>query len=516
METGNSGTDQVHLTTQHKFLLTIAVMAGTLMQVLDTTIANVALPHMQASLGATQDSITWVLTSYILAAAIAIPITGWLSDRVGARRLFLFSVGLFIVASMLCGIATSLPEMVLFRLMQGVAGAFIAPLAQTVMLDINHPSEHGRAMSIFGMGVMLGPILGPILGGWLTEYYSWRWVFYVNLPIGIICFIGLWAWLPVKPVKRHGFDLTGFALLGVALASLQLLLDRGVHVDWFHSTEIWIEAGIGASCFWMFVVHLLTGRNPIFPPEMLADRNLMAGTLFLFILGLVVMAGLALLPPMMQNLYGYPVMDTGILLASRGVGVMVTMAIAGRLIDKVEPRILVLIGFTLTAVSLRYMTSWSLEMDWRPIVGSGVLQGLGIGLVFVPLNVVSFATLPPQYRTHAASLLNLSRNMGSSIGISIVAALLAMNIQISHADLAGYITQFRLPVDPNMALRIGQTGDMVMTAINGEINRQAAMVAYIDNFYIMMWVTIATVPLVLLLRNPKRDKGDDHIPFVLE
>ncbi|MCF8709609.1 DHA2 family efflux MFS transporter permease subunit [Rhizorhapis sp. SPR117] len=514
METGNSDTAQTPLAGRHNILLTIAIMAGTLMQVLDTTIANVALPHMQASLGATQDSITWVLTSYIVAAAIAIPITGWLADRVGARQLFLFSVGLFIVASMLCGISSSLPEMVLFRLLQGIAGAFIAPLAQSVLLDINPPSQHGRAMSIYGMGIMIGPIMGPILGGWLTENYSWRWVFYVNLPVGVMCFVGLWAWLPARGTKKHGFDLSGFALLGIALASLQLLLDRGVHVDWFHSREIWIEAGVAASCFWMFVVHLLTNRNPIFPPEMLADRNLVTGTLFLFILGLVIMAGMALLPPMMQNLYGYPVLDTGVLLASRGVGVVITMALAGRLTDKVEPRLLFLVGFILMATSLWYMTSWSLEMDWHPIVWSGLLQGLGLGLVFVPLNVVAFATLPPQYRTHAASLLNLSRNMGASIGIAIVTALLAMNIQISHADLAGHITQFRLPADPNMALRAGQAGEAVMTAIDAELNRQAAMIAYIDDFYIMMWVTIAALPLVFLLRNPKRTKEDSDIPLL--
>lgn len=505
------------LVVRHKGLLTIAVMAGTVMQILDTTIANVALPHMQASLGATQDTITWVLTSYIIASAVAIPITGWLADRVGLRQLFLFSVALFVVASMLCGIATNLPEMVIFRLFQGVAGAFIAPLAQTIMLDINPPEEHGKAMSIYGMGIMIGPIMGPILGGWLTENFSWRWVFYVNLPVGLLCLVLLWALLPARPVTRRSFDLFGFALLSIALGAFQLVLDRGVHVGWFDATEIWIEAGIAAGAFWMFLVHLTFGREPIFHPAMLADRNLLTGTLFLFVVGLVALASLALLAPMLQGIYNYTVLDTGVLLAARGVGVFVTMAIAGRIIGKVDTRLVVCIGFLLTAGSLYSMSGWSLNMGWGPIVTSGIIQGLGFGFLFVPLNVTAFATLPPQYRTDAAALFNLTRNMGSSVGISIVTALLARNLQISHSDLAGHVTQFNLPIDPNMALLAGPQGDAVMSMIDLEINRQAAMIAYLDDFWFMMWAVIATIPLILLLRVPKRKEGvEENMHFAME
>lgn len=505
------------LVVRHKGLLTIAVMAGTVMQILDTTIANVALPHMQASLGANQETITWVLTSYIIASAVAIPITGWLADRVGLRQLFLFSVALFVVASMLCGIATNLPEMVIFRLFQGVAGAFIAPLAQTIMLDINPPEEHGKAMSIYGMGIMIGPIMGPILGGWLTENFSWRWVFYVNLPIGLLCLVLLWALLPARPVTRRSFDLFGFALLSLALAAFQLMLDRGVHVGWFDATEIWIEAGIAAGAFWMFMVHLIFGREPIFPPAMLADRNFITGTVFLFIVGLVALASLALLAPMLQGIYHYPVLDTGVLLAARGVGVFVTMAIAGRIIGKVDTRLLVFIGLLLTAGSLYSMSGWSLNMGWGPIVTSGIIQGLGFGFLFVPLNVTAFATLPPQYRTDAAALFNLTRNMGSSVGISIVTALLARNVQISHSDLAGHVTQFNLPVDPNMALLAGGQGNAMMSMIDLEINRQAAMIAYLDDFWFMMWAVIATIPFILLLRVPRQKQGvEEDMHFVME
>src|SRR5690606_5837498 len=236
------------------------------MQVLDTTITNVSLPHMKSSLGASDETIAWVLTSYILASAIAIPITGRVADRLGPRRRFLASAGLLVLAPMLCGIAQTLPEMVLFRTIQGIGGAFLGPLAQSLMLDINKPSEQARAMSVYGMGVMVGPIMGPIVGGWLTETMDWRWCFYVNVPVGIACLAGLFFLLPEKPLRERDFDIPGFALLAIGLAALQLMLDRGQNQDWFSSTEIWIEAGVALSALWMFGVHLVTARKPLFPP----------------------------------------------------------------------------------------------------------------------------------------------------------------------------------------------------------------------------------------------------------
>jgi DHA2 family multidrug resistance protein len=497
-----AGEDRPQIEVDHRGLLTMAVMLAMLMQVLDTTIANVALPHMQASLGATQESVSWVLTSYIVASAIAIPITGWLSDRIGLRALFLASVTVFILASALCGMASNLPQMVVFRILQGIGGAFLGPLAQTIMLDINKPSDHPKAMSIYGMGIMIGPIVGPILGGWLTENFDWRWVFYVNIPLGIGCLAGLWLLLPRLPIHRRAFDLTGWGLLAVALASLQLMLDRGQHVDWFGSTEIWIEAGVSAAAFWMFVVHLLTSEKPLFPTAMLRDRNLMTGALFMFVMGIVMMAAMALLPPMLQSLFAYPVLDTGILLSARGVGVLITMAIAGRITGMVDPRLLIGSGFMIPAGSLWLMTGWSLDMDWRPVVLSGFIQGLGLGLVFVPLNVVSFATLPPAYRTDAASLFNLARNLGASIGIAMVIALLARNVQVSHADLSSTITAYSLSIDPSITGSMGAAGEAGMTMLDGIVNQQAAMIAYLDDFKIMMILTLVALPLLLLLKRP--------------
>jgi MFS transporter, DHA2 family, multidrug resistance protein len=494
--------DRPQLVVRHKALLTMAIMAAMVMQVLDTTITNVSLPHMRAALGATDETISWVLTSYILASAVAIPITGWLADRIGARRLFLFSVGLFVITSMLCGIAQSLPEMVLFRTLQGIGGAFLAPLAQSLMLDINKPSEQPRAMSVYGMGIMIGPIMGPIIGGWLTESFDWRWCFFVNVPVGAACLLGLILLLPEKPLRTRDFDLFGFALLAIGLAGLQLMLDRGQSQDWFGSREIWIESAVAVCGLWMFGVHLMTARKPLFALDLLRDRNFLTAILFMFVIGMVMLAVLAVLPSLLAGIYGYPVMDSGVLLAARGVGVLLTMAIAGRLMSVIDPRILVGGGLAISGASLVYMTGWSLEQGWQPIVFSGIVQGLGIGFVFVPLQVLAFATLPPSFRTEGAAVLNLSRNVGSSLGIAMVMALLARNSQASHEDLAAHITSTSLPLDPANAPLLGAYGSAMMEALNGEVTRQAAMIAYLDDFYLMAIACFIAVPLALLLRKP--------------
>lgn len=501
------------LTVKHHGWLTIGVMAAMVMQILDTTIANVALPHMQTSLGATMDSVSWVLTSYIVAAAIATPVTGWLADRFGSRNLFLWAVGVFIFASMLCGAAQSLEEMVAFRIFQGVAGAFIGPLSQTVMLDINPPERHAKAMSMWGMGVMIGPILGPVLGGWLTENYSWRWVFYVNLPIGILTFTLLWALLPSRGRTARSFDIPGFAMLAVALASFQLMLDRGPHEDWFQSWEIIIEAAVAFGAFWMFMVHLLTAKKPLFERQMFMNRNLAMGLLFMVIIGITSMAPMALLPPMLQSLYGYPVIDTGMLLAPRGVGVFTTMFIGGQLISRgVDPRYLIATGFVIGAWSLWHMSQWSLDIGWQSIVFSGFIQGLGMGLAFMPLNAMAFITLAPQWRTDGASALNLIRNLGSSVGISMVTALLSRNTQISHSDLTAHITSFSIPlIDPTMGQMLGSAGDTILSMMDAEVTRQALMIAYLDDFYLMAIINLFAVPFVFLLKGPPRGTKVEQI-----
>ncbi|MBD3728415.1 MAG: DHA2 family efflux MFS transporter permease subunit [Sphingomonadales bacterium] len=493
-------------------------MAATLLQVLDTTIANVAIPHMQASLGATVDTITWVLTSYIIASAVAMPITGWLAEHIGARNLFLFSVAGFIAASALCGIAQNLEEMVLFRAIQGVAGAFIAPLSQSYLLDSTRPSRHPQMMAIWGMGIMIGPILGPVLGGYLTESWNWRWVFYVNVPVGLLSLAVLMVTLPTREQNRRRFDLFGFAVLAVGLSSLQLLLDRGPQVDWFDSVEVWIYTGLAASAVWLSIIHFVTAPKPLFDRHLFADRNFVIALLFMIVIGMVLFATMALLPPMLQHLFGYSVIDTGLVLMPRGVGVLISMQLAGYLTRKgVDTRLMVGFGFLIAAYSLWQMAHWSLAVDTHGVVVSGLLQGLGIGLVFIPLQTSAFATLPPQLRTDGSSLLNLCRNVGSSVGISIATVALAHNIQASHSTLAGHITSSTTSwVDISTVDRYQGLGDTVLQVVDAEVNRQAAMIAYVDDFYMMMWMSLAAIPLILLMRGrtgPHRPEDDEMPPM---
>ena len=485
-----------------RIIVTIGVMMAVLLQVLDTTIANVALPHMQASLSATQESINWVLTSYIVASAIALPISGWLADRVGRKRLLLVSVVGFTIASVLCASAVSLTEMVAFRALQGVSGAFIVPLAQATLFDINPREKHGQAMALFGGGVMIGPILGPVLGGWLTDNYNWRWVFLVNLPVGVICTFVMLRYMPKVEKHKRSFDLLGFALLALALGGLQMFLDRGEQKDWFDSWEIIIELGIAISAAWMFVVHLITAKNPLFERSMFADRNFSTGLLFMAVTGVLLLAGLALLPPLLQNLYGYSVLQSGYLTAPRGVGTLISMLVAGRLTGKIDARLLVGIGVTLMGVSLWMMTGFALEQSSTPVIMSGVVQGLGLGLIFVPLQSLAFETLAPKMRTTAAALLNLSRNIGGSVGISVVSAQLVRMTQVAHADLASTITEQTIPtVDPTLLQTIAPQGTTAIAMINAEVTRQAVFIAYLDDFKLMMLVTFAVLPLLLLMRK---------------
>jgi DHA2 family multidrug resistance protein len=494
-----------------RIVVTIAVMMAVLLQVLDTTIANVALPHMQASLGATQETINWVLTSYIVASAIALPISGWLADRIGRKRLMLISIVGFTIASVLCAVSTSLTEIVLFRAIQGVSGAFIVPLAQATLFDINPPEKHGQAMAMFGGGIMIGPILGPVLGGWLTDSYSWRWVFLVNLPVGVICAFMILRFLPKVESLRRRFDLFGFVLLAIAIGALQLCLDRGQQKDWFDSWEIIIEAGVSLGAFWMFVVHLVTANKPLFERHMFSDRNFATGMVFMVVTGVLLLAGLALLPPLLQNLYGYSVLQSGFLTAPRGVGTLISMLVAGKLTGKMDARILVGIGVVLMGVSLWMMTGFALDQPSGPVIWSGVVQGLGLGLIFVPLQSLAFETLEPRLRTTAAALLNLGRNVGGSVGISIVSSQLVRMSQVAHADMAASIGS-NVPTTTGALLQsLGVPGNAVLALINAEVTRQAVFIAYLDDFKLMMIITFAVLPLLLLMR---RGQKHDDTPMV--
>jgi DHA2 family multidrug resistance protein len=492
-------------TAPQRGMITVSIMLATVMQALDVTIANVALPHMQGTLSATQDQIAWVLTSYIVAAAIMTPPTGFLAARFGRKRLFVVTVTGFTIASMLCGAATSLTELVVFRLLQGAFGAGLVPLSQAVLLDTYPREQHGSAMAIWGVGVMVGPILGPTLGGYLTELYNWRYVFYINLPFGILALLGLLAFVP-ETEKDAGrpFDWFGFTLLSLAIGALQLMLDRGETLDWFGSREILLEAVLAGLCFYMFVVHMMTAPRPFLEPRLFQDRNLVTGLCFIFIIGIILLATLALLPPFLQNLMGYPVITTGYVLAPRGVGTMIAMLVVGSLIRRFDVRLLILCGLLLTAFSLFEMAAFTADVSTSAIVRTGLVQGLGLGFIFVPLSTITFATLEPRFRTEATAMFSLMRNLGSSIGISIVVTLLAQNTQVNHASLAAHVTPYNPALQiPSVTAFWDITDAAGLGALNGEVTRQAATIAYLNDFTLMMYVTLFALPLLLLLRVPR-------------
>jgi DHA2 family multidrug resistance protein len=490
-------------------LITISVMMATIMQALDSTIANVALPRMQGTLSATQDQMGWVLTSYIVAAAITIPLTGWLAGQFGRRKVFLISIFIFTVASALCGLAESLPQIVLFRFLQGVGGAALVPLSQAVLFDINPPKDFGRAMSIWGIGVTMGPILGPALGGWLTENYSWRWVFYINLPIGVLAFLGLYFTMPENRNSQGSrFDFLGFGSLALGIASLQVMLDRGQLLDWFSTREIVLEAMLAGVSFYVFLVHTFSFPKPFLNPALFKDRNFVASNVFIFLVGVVLFATLALLPPMLQNQLQYPVVLTGLVTAPRGAGTLLGMIVVGRLVTRFDARIIMAVGLALTAFSLWQMTHFSLLMDTWPVVISGIAQGLGVGLVYVPLSTVAFTTLPAHLRNEGTAFFNLLRNVGSSIGISVVMFLLTQNTQRLHAALAEHVTPYNANGNPAMlAAHVNAGTTQGLAGLDAIISNQATMIAYIDDFRLMMIMTLMTIPFLFLIKKVKPAAG---------
>ncbi|MDR7102104.1 DHA2 family efflux MFS transporter permease subunit [Croceicoccus sp. BE223] len=495
--------------TRNRPLLIAAAMAAMVMQVLDTTIANVALPHMQASLSATTDTISWVLTSYVLATAITLPAAGWLVGRFGIRTIFVGSIIAFTVASILCAAAQTIEEMVAFRVIQGIGGAFLAPLAQTVLLDVSSEEERPRMMILFSQGVLLGPIMGPVLGGYITESASWRWIFLINVPVGVLASLALLALLPNRRGAYKKFDLAGWALIGIAVAAFQLILDRGQHKDWFASAEIVVYAVIAACAFWMAGVHFITRRDALFPRQMFADLNLVLCLAINFLFGAVLLAVMALLPSLLQSIYGYPAVDTGWLMTPRGIGMMIAVTLLGRTIAKLDPRLSIGIGLVIMGWSLWLMTAWSPEMPTSSIVLAGFIQGVGVAFGFMPLNILAFSTLPGEYRTDATSLLNLLRNLGSSVGIALTTVLLSRNIQINHAELGARITDTTFPINVDQHEILGSTGQAVLAAIDGLVTQQAAMIAYLNNFWLMALMCWGAIPLLLLARVRKKPQGDD-------
>jgi MFS transporter, DHA2 family, multidrug resistance protein len=486
---------------------TATIITACVMQGLDTTIVNVALPHIQGSMSASQDQISWVLTSYIVASAIMMPLTGWLAGRFGVKYIFLASVVGFTFASALCGAATSLSQLVLYRLLQGVCSAGLVPLGQATLFTIYPREKHGHAMAIFSTGAMMGPILGPTLGGWLTQNLDWRWCFYINLPVGALCALGIVAFIrPAGALRREQFDMFGFAMLSLAVGALQLMLDRGQLEDWFRSTEIWIEATVSAVAFYLLLVHTATaGERSFLNRELLKSPNFMAGSMLMFGVGMILSGTLALLPSMMQVLMNYPVFDAGWMMAPRGFGTMLAMFIVARLINRIDNRLFILVGFVLTALSLWQMTGYSLLMGSWPILFAGFSQGFGLGCTFVPLNLLALSGLPRHILTQGTALRALMRMLGGSIGIAILETQLTQNTQIVHSRLMEWLRPDNpLAHAPFLSAPYSLTSPTGIAALNHEVTRQAAMIGYIDDFALMLIVILASLPLLLLVRVPRR------------
>lgn len=494
------------LETAHRGLVTACVVLASLIYAIDWTIAAVALPHMQGTFSATQDQVSWVLTLYIAAGAIMMPTAGWFTDRFGRKRVFLASVAGFTAFSVFCGAADSLTAEVLFRVGQGASGAFLIPLSQSIMLDVYPRNQHSRAMAIWGTGLMLGPILGPVIGGYLTELHSWRWIFYLNVPVGILAYAGTSLFVPAMPrrsTRRH-FDWVGFASIACALGAFQLMLDRGHRLDWFDSREILIEAAVAIGGLYVFVAHSLMARAPLVNIRLMRDLNYAVGLVIGFVYGVLTLAPIVLMPTFLEDLKGLPIIDIGVLLMPRGIGLMIAMLLVGRVGDRVDHRLLLVTGFVFFAVSSWWMSSWSLDVGVWEIVSTGLMQGLGAGAVAVPMNVVTFATLDARHRTEAASMFNLIRSAGSSIGIAVALWTLTRMAGVNRADLVGHVTPFNeLLGAPTAMGGWGLNGLADLARLDVEIDRQALMVGYIDVFYAFALASILAIAGVFFIRKPR-------------
>jgi DHA2 family multidrug resistance protein len=489
-----------------RIFITVCTMAAVIMQALDQTIANVALPYMQGSLSASIDQVNWVLTSYVVAAAIATAPVAWLANRFGRKKLYLACITGFTVASFLCGLAQTIEQIVVFRLLQGACGAALVPLSQATLLDNYTLQERAQIMSIWGGVIMLGPILGPIVGGSLTEAYSWHWVFLINVPIGIAAVTGLSFLMDeTAPRTEMTFDWFGFMSLAVAIGGLQLMLDRGEQLGWLSATEIQIELAASIIGFYFFFAHSFTAKNPFIRFEIFTDRNFLGGCLFMAVLGIALLGTMALVSPFLQNVLGLPALNAGYLLASRGGGTLIGMLIIGRLMRFVEARWLLFSGLLAMALSMYLMSGFTdMTSPWT-IVWVSMIQGFGIGLVFVPRSTMAFATLAPHLRTEGTSMMTLFRNVGGALGISIVIANLTNGMRTNYADLAERVTPFNQALWwPDVSSIYDMATDTGRALMDVLLQQQAAIIAYANDFKMMMIILLCTLPLSLVVDSSRQ------------
>jgi MFS transporter, DHA2 family, multidrug resistance protein len=502
--------------TRSPWIVAISVMFGTFMVVLDTTIVNVSLPHIAGNLSASIEESTWALTTYLAANAIILPITGWLANYFGRRRVLLLSVAGFTIASVLCGLATSLPILVLWRIVQGATGGVMQPLSQAIMLEAFEPKDRGKAMAFFGIGVVVAPVLGPVLGGWLTDNYSWRWVFYVNLPFGILAYSMLRANVFDPPYITRGtarIDYWGIGLLAIGIAALQIGLDQGQQEDWFSSNLIITLAVAAVVGLGGFVAHGLLTREPVVDLRLFKEPTFATGVVLITAMGFGLYGSLVLMPVLLQTLLGYPSLQAGYAMAPRGLGSLVAMPLVGALMNRTDPRRMLGLGFLLNAVTLYWMSWLNLQAGFWDIFWPQFVQGIGLGLLFVPLTTVTMDRIAPKDMGHATSLFNLLRNIGGAAGIAVIQTVLARDRQ-EHFNVLGahvnvYSPSTQLLFQNLRSAFVARGSDLATAtaranaALFGMVQKQAAMIAFIDGFKFLAVVFLVLLPLVFLLKKPQ-------------
>jgi DHA2 family multidrug resistance protein len=501
------------VSTASRVMITFAVMSATLIQVLDTTIVNVALPHMQGELGATSDQISWVLTSYLVSSAICMPLTGYFVDTIGRKRFLIICIAGFVGASALCGISQNLTQIVVFRLLQGVFGAALVPLSQAIMADAYPPEERGRAMAIWGVGVMVGPVLGPTLGGWLTDVADWRWTFYINVPVGALSLFLASQFVPDGERRERRMDWSGFALLAIGVAALQYMLDRGNQQDWFDAADIKIAAALGIVGLIAFTIYSFRfGEKAVFDIRIFKDRNFATACLIMLTMGLGMYGGLVLQPILLEGLLGYPIVTTGMVMAPRGIATAISMMVVGRLVGVVDARLLVLIGVGFSALGSWMMTFYSLDMTTMNIIVPAFLQGIGLGMIFVPLSTIAYATMHRSRMAEAAGIYSLIRTIGAAIGISITTTVMAHQTQIIWNELGAHINVFRGEVIEYLRhLHLTPTDRRGLTVLARQVARQSEMGAILDVFKLITWSYVFMLPLLLLLRKPTAQRSSSEV-----
>lgn len=495
---------------RHRGLITMCVIFGTTIQALDSTISNLALPYMQGSLNATIDQVAWVITSYIIATAIMTAPMGWLAARFGRKQVLIVCLSGFSIFSIMCGMAQSLEQIVIFRLVQGMFGAGLVPLAQSVLLDIYPAEQRGPAMAAWGMGLMIGPIIGPPVGGILTDLYHWRLVFYVSVPFALIALVGLVILLPkTEPQSSLRFDWIGFFVLAVAVASFQLMLDRGQSEDWFNSRQIVVCAVLAALGTYLFIVHVCTARRPFLDPDLFKDRNFVAATAMLFGFGVVLISSAALMAPWLQSVANYPVAEAGMLLSPRGGASMLGMMLVGRLSGKVDQRLMVMTGLLSTAWSFWEMTTWNPNVSYNWVLVVMSIQGFGLGVTFIPLQVIAFATLSPHLRTQGSAFINLMRNIGAALGVSLMAAALVRGNQSFHEQIGTHITPFNRALDayPSLGRLLNPDTRIGAAFLDRLVSNEATVIAYLNDFWLLAVISLGTLALLPLLRKSGTPAG---------